>query len=173
MAFYKNVVKQLTANFEAGKICISQFDYIGLSIHQSDDGFLVNQHKYIEALEDIINDKESELYHLPNTRKLRTICGQLNWVSAQSRPDLSFMTYDLNVSKSIEPEEAIRKATKAFKQLKELNSCYKIKFSKLGDISKLKIILYADASSNNLGDQVSSGKGHIIFLMNEEGKISP
>ena len=82
MAFYEYVVKQLTANFEAGKICKSQFDYIGLSIHQSDDGILVNQHKYIEALKDIINDKESELYHLPNPRKLRTICGQLNWVSA-------------------------------------------------------------------------------------------
>ena len=82
MAFYEYVVKQLTANFEAGKICKSQFDYIGLSIHQSDDGILVYQHKYIEALKDIINDKESELYHLPNPRKLRTICGQLNWVSA-------------------------------------------------------------------------------------------
>ena len=83
------------------------------------------------------------------------------------------MTFDLNVSKSIEPEEAMRKATKAFKRLKEINSRYNIKFSKIGDISKLKIVLYADASSNNLGDKVSSGKGHIIFLMNEEGNISP
>ena len=124
MAFYEYVIKQLTANFEAGKICKSQFDYIGLSI----------QHKYIEALEDIISDKESELYHLPNPRKL-------NLVSAQSRPDLSFMTFDLNVSKSIEPEEAMRKATKAFKRLKQLNSRKNIKFSKLGDISKLKIVL--------------------------------
>ena len=44
MAFYEYVIKQLTANFEAGKICKSQFDYIGLSIHHSDDGILVNQH---------------------------------------------------------------------------------------------------------------------------------
>jgi len=67
----------------------------------------------------------------------------------------------------------MKKATKAFKRMKELNHQYDIKFSKLGNVSKLKIVLYSDASCTNLGDKVSSGKGHIILLMNDDGKISP
>ena len=172
-SFFDRVVKELTSNFEAGKICKSKFNYIGLSVEQTEDGILVNQHEYIRDLADVINDKEHEIYHLSTDRKLRTICGQLNWVAAQSRPDLSFMTYDLNVTKSVDPVEAVKKANKAFRRMKELNGCYNTKFSKLGDISTLKIVIYSDASSMNLGDKVSTGKGHLIVLMNEEGKISP
>ena len=172
-SFFEKVVKELTSNFEAGKICKSKFNYIGLTIEQTYDGILVNQHAYIQDLADVINDQNNEIYHLSTDRKLRTICGQLNWVAAQSRPDLSFMTYDLNVTKSVDPEEAVKKANKAFRRMKELNGDYNVKFSKLGDISTLKIVIYSDASSMNLGDKVSTGKGHLIVLMNEEGRISP
>ena len=171
--FFNSVVKELTKNFEAGKICKSNFKYIGLNIEQKEDGIRIQQHQYIDELDDILHNEESELFNASTTRKLRTICGQLNWISGQSRPDLSFITYDINVTKNSDQENAVKKAGKAFKRMKEINQEYCIKFSKLGELSKLKIVLYSDAAVTNVGDKVSSGKGHIIMLANEQGGLSP
>ena len=35
---------------------------------------------------------------------------------------------------------------------------------------RLKVVTYSDAAFRNLPDQVNSGGGHLVFLMNEEEK---
>ena len=61
--FFNSVVKELTKNFEAGKICKSNFKYIGLNIEQKEDGIRIQQHQYIDELDDILHNEESELFN--------------------------------------------------------------------------------------------------------------
>ena len=37
----------------------------------------------------------------------------------------------------------------------------------------LKLVVYSDAAYTNLPDQISSGRGHIVMLADEEGQVAP
>ena len=65
--------------------------------------------------------------------------------------------------------EDLKKANKVINKF--ITSPTKILFPKLK--GKIEIITHSDASFRNLPDQISSGRGHIIFLADENGRVSP
>ena len=106
--------------------------------------------------------KSSELNET-ELKRLRSLIGQLNWIANQSLPDLSFDVLQLgNRSKNAKVED-ITLANKVIRKLK-LHEC-KLLFPDLGNLTKLKLVLYNDAAFANLLDRVSSTGGRISFLV--------
>ena len=52
-----------------------------------------------------------------------------------------------------------------------VDSC--LRFPHLGDLSKVKLVVFSDASHASLPDGYSSAEGFIVFLIGENGKSCP
>ena len=102
--------------------------------------------------------------------QLRSLIGQLNWIANQSCPDLSFDVFQLGNRIKNAKVEDITLANKVVRKLK-LHGC-KLLFLDLGDLTKLKLVLYNDAAYANLPDGVSSTDGRILFLVGN-GRCRP
>ena len=96
--------------------------------------------------------------------------GQLNWIANQSHPDLSFDVLQLSNRIKNAKVKDITLVNKVIRKLK-LHEC-KFLFSDLGDLTKLKLVLYNDAAYANLPDGVSSTGGRILFLLGN-GRCCP
>ena len=76
------------------------FSYVGLQVNQHQDGIKMHQCAYTSEMEVMEIDKE-RLYESLNAdekQKYRTLIGQLNWVSSQTRPDIAFEACKASVS---------------------------------------------------------------------------
>ena len=100
---------------------------------------------------------------------IRNDFGQLNWLSNISRPEISFTVSSIS--------SKIRSATVA--EIKETNKLIKfvqntpshIHFPRL-DISNTRLIMFSDASYNNLNDGGSQG-AHLVLLADQNNKSCP
>ena len=92
--------------------------------------------------------------------ELKTLIGQLSWVSTQTRPDIAFDVLDLSTSKAT--VETALKANKTVDKLFKFN--YSIKYPVCQSLKDASMVIYSDASLANLNDGFSSGAGFIIFI---------
>ena len=104
-------------------------------------------------------------------KKFRSLVGQINWLSTQSRPDLSFDALELSCNMSNPRVEHILQANKCLKKI-SMSECY-MQFPNLGDLRKVHLVALSDASHANLPDGFSSAGGFIIFLVGENGRSCP
>ena len=91
------VTKKIADAFRIGKRKVTNFQYVGLDIEQTAEGIIVRQEHYINEVEEIMlfdkrNRNSDESLSTEESRKLKKVAGQLNWVASQTRPDLSFDT---------------------------------------------------------------------------------
>ena len=161
--------------FKFGEEHSDFFKYIGVYIQQQENGkIILNQNKEIEQLQiPLINrerlaDRNSPL-NTEEIKSLRSVCGKLNWIASQSRPDLHFYVCDLSCSIKNAKISDLQRAVKVVRKAK--SSQVSIKFPSL-DLSTTRVITYSDASYGNLPDGSSQG-GHIIFLSDSSGKCVP
>ena len=127
---------------------------------------------YISDMEVMEIDKE-RLHESLNTdeiQKYRTLIGQLNWVSCQTRPDIAFGTCEASVSFKDAKASDLTKANKVILKLQSDDII--LQFSDLGDLKDCKILSYNDSSYKNLPDGGSQG-GFIALLCNPDEKVSP
>ena len=102
--------------------------------------------------------------NIKEKRDLKVLAGQLNWISSQTRLDLAFDASEVNTSSKDATYEDLKKANKAIRKAKQDDVC--LHFPDLGDISKVQIISFSDASFANLKDAVSHG-GSITFSLDK------
>ena len=96
--------------------------------------------------------------------------GALLWVSLVTRPDVSF---DVNILSS----QVAKGTVKTVKEINRLISIVKsrqnkLKFIRLGDISELKVKVYADASFANVDEATRSTSGRVILVENKDGQVN-
>ena len=101
----------------------------------------------------------------------RALTGQLSWAAENTRPDLCFDVRELSTRNKDASYSDLKKANKALKKAQKEN--LSIKFSRLGNISKLKVLAYTDSSYRNDEMKVKSVGGRCVLLTNEEGDCSP
>ena len=99
------------------------------------------------------------------------IVGQLNWASQQTRPDIMFEVLELSMKFKQPLVADMLRANKAVKKTKSAAAC--IAFPTLMNIESCYILTMSDAAFANLQDNVSSGCGHIILLMDPSQKCCP
>ena len=95
---------------------------------------------------------------------LKGALGKLQWVASQTRPDLAFGVNSLTGTGENWEESRVRDTNKMIGRL-HFNSDVTISFPKLG--FKKQLLVYADASFQNLADGGSQG-GYIVFLTDPE-----
>ena len=104
----------------------------------------------------------------PEQSAYRAICGQLNWICSQSRPDVSFDICQLCTKLSSATIKDVKRASKVLKKVKQDNVF--IIFRKLDP--PIKLLAFCDASYGNLDNGYSQG-GMIIFLSDKNNKVVP
>ena len=114
-------------------------------------------------------ENKERLLTMEEQREYRSIVGQLNWISNQTRPDISF-DVSVRCAQGRKPTmEDANKLNRVVKKTKEREG--ELKFHKINNLTDSELWCYADASLGNLKDGGSQG-GHIVLWRNEEGKMS-
>ena len=139
--------------------------YLGLNINQSDEGISMDQKHYIDKLQEVTVKRgrlNNDLLTQDEKSTLRSLSGQMLWVTNQTRPDVAFDTCMMsNVGKTPIVKQ-LKEANKALRKLKNSNSI-KINIPNLGELDKLKVIVHGDASHAALPDGSSQG-ALIVFV---------
>ena len=113
----------LYESFKISKRGKRMFRYIGLNIEQSQKGVYLDQEQYIRSLEEIeIKAERKKRINEPLTdeerRILRSVCGQLLWVTSQTCPDVAFQGCVLSKYGSNATVKSLVEKNKAIKVLK-------------------------------------------------------
>ena len=145
--FENKVMGTLLETFSFGKVSCDKFSYTGISIRQEDDKTIrIDQKNFTQSLpiyqycpqdpDNILSQDENNL--------IRKSTGQLNWLSSQTRPDLSYDAFYLSTCLNIATNRDAKYSTKVLEKSKEKQ--VQLKFSHLGLLEDLHIELYVDAS---------------------------
>ena len=173
--FLTLVIDCVKKQFRIGSQDSGAFTYVGLNIQQTDEGIVMNQKSYLKSVQPIeipnLNKENSEILDKRNADNLRSIIGQLNWLGSQTRPDCSFDVLELSIAMKQPIKQDIVRANKTVKKLK-YDEC-DIFFPDLGDLNRLKLVVFSDASHANLPDGFSSAGGFIVFLVGSNKRCCP
>ena len=163
-SFFDTVGGHILSKYIVGKRENGHFEYVGLNIERNLTSIVVDQNVYVEEIEDmgfqIKGRKNEEKVSQLELKSLRSLVGQIHWVSSQTRPDLSFDALELSIERNNATVTTLKRANKVIKKLKEGES--KMVIEPIGQIVSLDV--YADASFCNLPDGKSSTCGFVIFL---------
>ena len=91
-SFINNTVSHLRTVFKVGLEESRGMKYLGISISQHATGIQLSTDAYCSSLNEILDvgtDKDRRLNEA-ETRTLRHVSGQLNWVTTQTRPDVAY-----------------------------------------------------------------------------------
>ena len=136
---------------------------------------LLDQNQYSSTLQHVkvstagVANKSSNLSENEET-EYRALIGQLNWLSTQTRPHISFETCDQHWLFKNATIDELLKLNKLINRVKV--SPLEILFPQMSSISTCHIEGCADASFANLQGGKSQG-GFIIFLVDTNGKLCP
>lgn len=163
--FHEKVTEKMATTFKVGLRKSNVFKYVGLNIRKESDGIVMHQNEYVNELQEIkfnMVNGDGNL-NVEEMRLLREISGQLLWISSQTRPDLSYDTLELNVSRNNASMRTLKRCAKVVQKAKQRTS--QIKFRPVGD--GLSLHVFADAGFCNLPDGMSSTAGFVILLVGE------
>ena len=167
--FASQIIKPLKEKFSVSAEEHNNMTYLGLSIKSNIGSAKLDLDHYVQRLQEIqiSPDRNSDdTLTGKETNQLRVLSGQLNWLSAQSRPDVSFNSCQIACSIKNAKVSDIKYANKAVRKVKGSN--YHLTYLPLGTPELWKIISFSDASWGNLPDGGSQG-AYLIFLVGEGG----
>ena len=173
-SFERKVIAEIKKVFVIKTEEYSCFKYLGLDIQQSrNKEIVVKQEEYVKSIAMITGPSgytDDTTLCENDLKQCRSIIGKLNWLATQTRPDLSYEVSALTSAlkeKKVGSISAINKVTRKAKK-----SPSKLLAPNLGDLQKLKIVCYCDASFGSLESCGSQG-GYVVFLEGSNGNHMP
>ena len=173
--FEETIIAQLKSKFLIGSSGSATFRYIGLNITSHDQYIYVDQGQYISSLEKVSISRSRSCQKdslLSDTEKeaFKAIVGQLNWISTNTRPDISYEVCELSSSYNKATVSDLLRLNKVIEIISKdvLMLC----FPRLLHIERCQIEVFSDASFANLPDGGSQG-AIIVFLKDENGQRCP
>ena len=168
------VIDSIKSQFKISKESQGSFIYIGLSVVQTNEMITIDQSKYIENISNIDISSErakqiNEILISDEKAKLKSLSGQMLWVTNQTRPDMAFETCLMS---NMGKQPTVRKivdANKAVKKMKNSNDV-KIKIHALGSPDEVAIVAFGDGTHASLPDGSSQG-GYVVFLYGNDKYI--
>ncbi|XP_057290731.1 uncharacterized protein LOC130613397 [Hydractinia symbiolongicarpus] len=119
--FQVKVISPIRETFLIGSEDYSNFKYVGVNIQQSNGSINYDQKNYVAGMELVkiqnTTHRHRQLSHEEQSN-FRCICGQLNWMSSQSRPDISFDVCQLSTKLNCAVVDDVIRANKVVKKLK-------------------------------------------------------
>ena len=174
---FKDIVTKLREKYNFGRVEQGNFVYTGLNIEQDENmDILVHQNNFVEKLatvEATNAGNPDRVLDKDDNRLLRKAQGQLSWLATQTRPDISFDSFQMSTVLNRATPSDIKVCNKIIKKAKQQNVV--LRFSRLGNIEDLHIEMYADASLGNIeeGIHTKSAMGYYISLANRNLDSSP
>ena len=170
--FHHTIIDHIRSTFSLSKESSQSFNFLGLELRQNDHDIVVQQSRYINEIQPI-QMKSTSLTRLLNqqeTRQLKALVGQIQWVAKQTRPDAAYTGCVLSTKVKHATVADVRRANKQLKQLQQTKIAVKI--SDIGDLEDASLLLYSDASHANLAGGGSQG-GFVIFLQGSNSALAP
>jgi hypothetical protein len=171
----RDVMDVVKGKFNISAESESSFLYLGLNVSQYDDVISIDQRHYIDKLREIpLSSERRKQNDEPITKEersqLRSLSGQMLWVTSQTRPDSAFETCMMSNAGKSPTVRMIKEANKAVRKMKNSNEV-KITIPSVGKFEKMEVIVYGDASHANLPD--GSSQGALIVFISGSGKLAP
>ena len=173
--FFRNIMDKICEKFKISKRECGNFKYTGVNVRQEGGDIVIDQIDYAESMNEIEIDPKDENKR-PLTKdeykKFRGVTGKLNWLAEMTRPDLSYDCLDLSCHTKSATIGNMKDANKAIRKAKALKG--EIRYGRIGDLSKVKILGISDASYLKQEDKTKSVMGRMIFLSShEEDRVAP
>ena len=175
MVFEEKVIRKIREKYRIGKSEDGSFIYTGLNINEVPEGIKIDQLQYIPEISTVSIPNgpgvcKDDIVPSESKSSLRRTVGQANWAARRTRPDVGFDLMELSMRFNNATVSDLRRAKKVVDRLNMEEVV--ILFPRLSP-TKLSIRTYSDASFANLIDGVSSGRGHVIFLVDENDQSAP
>ena len=164
-------LSHIRKNFVVGSEADTPFKYLGLDISYDNSYVMFSQQSYINGISEYVIENKGNRQRILDSkeqRSFRALCGQLNWISSQSRPDIAFDVCQLSTKLNKATAEDFLYANKVVRKVK--SQSITLKFGCLQP--PLKLSAFCDASFANLKDGGSQG-GVIIFITDQHNNASP
>ena len=163
--FEKNVVTQIKSSFNIRLEQSKCFQFLGINITQDEGVIKVDQNAFVKNLEiaplTVDGRNVTDSLTAEEFKVFQSTVGKILWVGNQTRPDVNFDTCMLGSSMKDAKLADYKKCIKILRSLK--NNDNSLMLRSIGDINSIKVILYSDASLNNL-DKGGSQGGYLIFI---------
>ena len=119
--FHERVIDHLRQTFKLSNESSNQMLYTGIEIIQSEHQITMHQNNYVTRIEPLEFEDMTKNRRLTTveTRSFKTLVGQLQWASKQTRPDIAFAACELSTRMK---EATTNDVKQANKQLRKLQS---------------------------------------------------
>ena len=171
--FHVEIISKIRNVFAIGLEEETNLKYIGLQIDQCSIGITLSTKSYAESLSQIElkckTEKDRKLSQ-DQLLLLKKLCGQLNWLCTQSRPDIC---YENCVVANSQTNATVRDIYYANKVVRKLHSTdFSLCFNGGINLHNCNVVTFCDASFGNLPNGGSQG-AFFTFLIDSNGMYSP
>ena len=166
--FNNSIIEQLKSSFNMRLEQSQCFEFLGITVTQEKGSVKIDQNEFVSRLEinPLVTAGRQVSDHIdPEEFKLfQANVGKILWVCNQTRPDISFDTCVLGSSMQETKVSDYKLCTKTLRSLKNNDNALILR--SIGDVKSVKVVLYSDASWNNLKKGGSQGS-YLIFLVGD------
>ena len=172
--FLTRVLPLIRKMFIIGVEETQSLKYLGLSVKQTSEYITLSNDGYAESIREIDTQNtgtdKSRLLTKEESVEMRHVIGQINWITSQTRPDVSFFNCMIANSTKNPTVSDLLQVNKTVRRIRSQR--VSLIFPSSLDLSTCQLVAFCDASFANLPDRGSQG-GFIIFVIDFSGRYCP
>ena len=161
-SFVTSLVEQLRTNLTVSKIEKGRYRFTGVDVRKTDSGIQLSMEDYANSFEsvgELRKVKKSEELTKLEMRKYRKFVGKLNWLSENTRPDLSIWALNMSKKNSKATIGDLKSINKIIQKIKKKQSL--VRFTRIDTKENLVLHVVGDASYRSDGPSIG---GKLIML---------
>ena len=156
---------------DISKIEDKEFRFTGIDVKEKEGKIELSMEDYAKSLEmiKVREGKHDETLTREELKMLRKYIGKLNWLAANTRPDIAVSVLELAKNQKKATLKDLRNVNRILKKVYEKDN--KVIFGRVAEKDKICVVGISDASYNQEGHSVA---GEIILLSNTNSEaVSP
>ena len=169
--FVEMVASEIERVLDVSTVESDKFRFTGIDVEKTENGIEISMEDYAQSLEEVqIREAKADAELTREELKVfRKYVGKLNWLAANTRPDLAIYALDMAKKQKKAVIKDLREVNRVLKKVREKES--KVMFSKIGEKGDLCVMGVSDASYHHDDRSVA---GEMIVLGNiRSGKATP
>ena len=159
--FIDLVTEKIKVALDISKVEDNKFRFTGIDVKEINGKIEISMEDYAKSLEpiEVRDGRKDEILTREEMKILRKYVGKLNWLAANTRPDLAIYALDLAKKQKNATLKDLRSINRIVKKVSEKES--KVTFGKISGKDDLCVLGISDASHNQEEHSVA---GEMILL---------